>query len=66
MTKHRRIPEGEGADRRRESDGGPPPAEIPPTDPATARRDQRWQDANDQHWHNRGYSDDTKRRANGD
>lgn len=63
MPKHRKTPEGARADQRWETDGGTPAAETSPVDPATARRDQRWQSANDQHWHNRGYSDATRGRA---
>jgi len=67
MSKRTRK-EGTTADERWETDGGTLDGE-PSTDAAAEKatpaqeRAKRWKDANAQHWHGSGSSDETKQRA---
>lgn len=80
MAKKHTKRESAGADQRWETDGGTldaHPGEREARDEsdrvdapderttAEGHRARRWKDETDQHWHGRGYSDETKRRAEG-
>lgn len=67
MSKKHLKRESPQADQRWENDGGSLDESTDADPPRTTseQRGDRWRTANDEHWHNAGYSEETKRRNDG-